>query len=162
MKSRKFLVAFAIAFSAVGTFAQGSGKVNLRADIETMNENRDMQVSVIDLASKDLLQREEVSNHFFYSLPLDGRFMIHFQKEGHPTARLIVDTNVPDEQGYNIHFAINLKDPQSAMETGISIAAGTLNYNAVTKGFVLTAPESGKADLAAITYTGLASEVVKF
>jgi hypothetical protein len=162
MKSRKLLLAIAIVFSSFSTFAQGSGKVNLRADIQTTNEKRDMQISVIDLASKDLLKREEVSNRFFYSLPLNGRYMLHFKKEGHPTARLIVDTNSPNDLSYNVHFAINLQNLESSMETGISISAGTIGYDSASNGFVLTAPESGKATLAAITYSNLASEIVKF
>lgn len=155
-------MAIAIAVSSFGAMAQGSGKVNLRAEILTMNDHSDMQVSVVDLASKDVLQREQVATHFFYSLPLDGRFMLHFKKEGHPTTRLIIDTNAPDDFSYNLHVALNLKNPDASMETGISISAGTISFDETLGGFKHQAPESGKANLAAITYTGLATEVVKF
>ncbi|MBI3135212.1 MAG: hypothetical protein HYZ14_11110 [Bacteroidetes bacterium] len=162
MKSRKFFMAFAMAFSSLIASAQGSGKVNLRADILTANEQQNMQVSVINLASKDLLQREEVSTRFFYALPLDGRYMLHFKKEGHPATRLIVDTNTPYDISYNVHFALDLKNLDPTMETGISLSAGTIVFDEVSGGFVLRAPESGKATLAAITYSAAASEVAKF
>ncbi|MBL7899185.1 MAG: hypothetical protein JNJ99_11680 [Crocinitomicaceae bacterium] len=163
MKTIKVLAVIAILFHPLITlFAQGSGKANLRADIETLNDLRDMQISVIDLASKDVLKREEVSNRFFYSLPLNGKYMLHFKKAGHPTTRLIVHTNAPEAPGYNIHFKLNLKNPQPYMESGISISAGTISFNEASGSFELKEPESGNASLCAITFQARVAEPATF
>lgn len=162
MKTRHVLMAFAIIGLSFGAYAQGSGKVNLRATIETSDDLANMQVSVIDLASKDLMQREDVSSRFFYSLPTSGRYMLHFKKEGHPATRLVIDTNTPVDGIYNLHFNLNLANLQENMETGISLSAGTISFDEVLNQFTLKAPQSGKATLAAVTYSAPASEIARF
>lgn len=144
------------------SIAQGSGKVMLRADINALNSNKDMQVSVIDLTTKDVIQRDEVSNRFFSTLPLDGRFMVYFKKSGHPSTRMIVDTHNVNAASYHICFSLNLKNLSSEMETGISMSIGTLKFNQGLSNFEFHSATETTAGLMAVTYSGLDRGIAEF
>jgi len=143
MKSIKGLFLFIIAFYTIQSNAQGSGKVTLRADIKTNNETQFLHVSVVDLCTKIVIQREEVKNSFFASLPLGGKFMLYFKKQGHPSARLLVDTTTDKDDYYFIHFSMDLITSHPELETGISNSVGTLKFNPISSNFQLEAPSSG-------------------
>lgn len=163
MKTTKFyLVILCIIISGIA-LAQGSGKVMLKADISTADTKEDVQISVIDLASKAILQKEEVATRFFADIPLNGRYMIYFKKVGHPSARLIVDTNVEAYANYHVHLKLNLSHTNEALETGLSTSLGILNFDKSLASFQLQASSVNASNMAQITYSGTSSsEAVKF
>jgi hypothetical protein len=162
MKIKTTVLAFAAIFGAIYSNAQGSGKVTLKADIESANEKRDLQISVLDLTTKDLVQRDVVSNLYHCTLPLNQRYMLHFQKEGHPATRLIIDTKTPVEMSYFLNLSLKLNNSESAMETGISVSAGKIIFNEAKGNFDLVQEGTTGARMLALTYTSAAPLVAKF
>ena len=163
MKTTKFyLVILLFIFSGMA-LAQGSGKVMLKADIESSDDKQDVKISVIDLVSKDVLKKEEVTNKFFADIDLNGRYMIYFKKFGHPSARLIVDTNVDTYANYYVHLKLNLMDSDSELETGLSTSLGILSFDKNQAKFQLQPSNLKAASMAQITFSGAtSSEAVKF
>lgn len=162
MKIKTSFLALALIFGAISSSAQGSGKVTLKADIESANEKRDLQISVLDLSTRDLVQRDIVSNLYHCTLPLNQRFMLHFQKEGHPATRLIVDTNAPIEMSYFLNISLKLNNSESEMETGISVSAGKIIFNETKGNFDLAQEDSSGARMLALTYTSATPALAKF
>ena len=162
MKTRQIFFFMFLLLTTAGVKAQGSGKVFLKANIETSDNARDLQVSVIDLVTKTVVQREAVSNQFFSSLETNGRYMLYFKKIGHPSARMIVDTKVDGSENYYVHFAVNLRTTGSDMESGISVSAGTLKFDLALAAFIIENPAVAKAGLVTLTSTGTGTGVAKF
>lgn len=162
MKFKTTVLALALTIGAFSAQAQGSGKVTLKADIESANEKSDLQISVLDLATKDLVQRDVVSNLYHCTLPLNQRYMLHFQKEGHPATRLIIDTNTPVEMSYFLNIHLKLNNSESAMETGISVSAGKIMFDESKGNFDLSQDGATGARMLALTYTSAAPIVAKF
>ncbi len=162
MKIKTTVLALALIIGAFHALAQGSGKVTLKAEIESANEKKDLQISVLDLATKDLVQRDVVSNLYHCTLPLNQRYMLHFQKEGHPATRLIVDTNTPVEMSYFLNIHLKLNNSESEMETGISVSAGKIVFNATTGNFDLAQESAAGARMLALSYTASAPVIAKY
>lgn len=162
MKFKTTILALAIISGAFSAHAQGSGKVTLKAEIESANEKRDLQISVLDLATKDLVQRDVVSNLYHCTLPLNQRYMLHFQKEGHPATRLIIDTNTPVEMSYFLNIHLKLNNSGSEMETGISVSAGKIIFDEAKGNFDLAQDGATGARMLALTYTSAAPVIAKF
>lgn len=148
--------------SLTGAKAQGSGKVFLKANIETSDDHKDLQVSVIDMVTRTVVQREDVSNRFFSSLATNGRYMLYFKKMGHPSARMIIDTHVETDDTYYMNLALNLKSTGPEMETGISFSAGTLKFDLTKSTFIIENPTASKAGLLTLTASGTGTGVAKF
>ena len=106
MKNRNntFLLFFLLflVFFVSQAFAEGIGSVTLQVQIDANNQNSDMQISIIDLETKDVIQREEVSTQFFSSLSINARYIVYFKKTGHPAIRMIVDTHTDVVANYCI------------------------------------------------------------
>jgi hypothetical protein len=162
MKARSTLFTIFMLINMTAVKAQGSGKVFLKADIETNNHNKDVQVSVIDLITHKVFQKEEVSDQFFSAVPTQGRYMLYFKKVGHPSARMIIDTNVSTDDTYYVHFSLNLKNTSADLETGISVSAGTIKYDETQSGFVIEQPMASKAGLVTLTSSGTDAGLAKF
>lgn len=162
MKTSKFIWAVALVMSSFGSFAQGSGKVTLKAEIESENEKRNLQISVIDLSTKELVQRDVVSNVYFCILPLNHKYMIHFKKEGHPTSRLILNTEAPGDVSYFIHMALKLQNFESETETGISQATGTLAFNSETQNFEHSRTSVSAGSMVTLKYTHKVDEIPSY
>jgi hypothetical protein len=162
MKIKTTILAAALIFGAFSAHAQGSGKVTLKADIESANEKHDLQISLLDLATKELIQRDVVSNLYHCTLPLNQRYMLHFQKEGHPVTRLIIDTNAPVEMSYFLNIHLKLNNSESAMETGISVSAGKIIFDEAKGNFDLAQEGAAGAQMMALTYTASAPTIAKY
>jgi len=137
MKTANAILFLFLTFFVTQAKAESPGRVILVAQIEANNDLKNMQISVIDLSTKAVVQREDVSTRFFSSLPINGRYSLYFKKAGHPAIRMIVDTHIPNSQNYCVHFSLNLKNLNSNLETGISISAGTLKMDHSDSGFIL-------------------------
>lgn len=162
MKIKTTMLALTLLCGAFSSIGQGSGKVTLKAEIESANDKRDLQISVLNLATKDLLQRDVVSNLYFCTLPLNTRYMIHFQKAGHPATRLIIDTNAPAEMCYHLNFSLKLNNNTSEMETGISASAGKISFDESTGSFGLTQEGASGAGMLALIHSSSAPAVASY
>ena len=166
MKNRKsnlllFFTLFLV-FSLSQAFAEEAGIVTLMANINANNTKNDMQISVVNLDTKEVVQKEEVSTNFFSSLSINSRYMVYFKKTGHPAMRMIVDTHTKNIANYRIHFSINLINLTSNLETGISIPVGTLLFDDVSSNFILQPSASSNCNRVAITSAGIDNGIVKF
>lgn len=162
MKTKKTILALVIIFSTLTAVAQGSGKVTLKAEIESADEKRDLQISVIDLVTKNLVQRETVSNMYFCTLPLNGKYMFHFKKDGYPALRMTFDTQAPDEMAYSLNIKLNIDNSKNNIEPGLSQSLGRISFNTVSGNFSLDQEGSGAAGLLAMTHSASAPLIAKF
>lgn len=162
MKTKRTLLLVALMFGALISTAQGSGKVNLKADIESGNDKADLQISIIDIATKDLIKRDLVSDLYFCTLPLNSKYMVHFKKEGHPATRLIVDTNAPLEVSYFLNFKLTLNNSASDLETGISQSVGKIAFDSSTGNFGLFQEGASAAHFLTLTYASNEPATAKF
>lgn len=160
--SKLMALAIALTVTSVLSFGQGSGKVQLHGKIETFDQLKNMQVSVLDLASHEVIDRQEIVNNFWCTLPLQGRYMVYFKKESHPTTRLILDTHVPTDNFYFVQFDLNLTQDEESMQTGISLAAGTLKFDTEKGAFTHELSETATAGLIAISHQITGEEVARF
>lgn len=156
-----FFLVFLVFFVSQA-FAETTGRVTLLAQIDACNSNQDMKISVIDLATKEVIQREEVSTDFFSSLSINSRYLVYFKKEGHPAMRMIVDTNTDVIANYSVNFSLNLKNLTSNMETGISISVGTLKFDNSKANFILQPSESSNFSRVEITTSRIDNDIAKF
>jgi len=166
MKSRNntlllFFLLFLVFFVSQA-FAEEAGRVTLQAQIDANNQNSDMQISVINADTKDVVQREEVSNQFISSLSINSRYIVYFKKAGHPAIRMIVDTHTNIVANYCINFSLDLKNLNPSFETGISIPVGTLKFDDMTSHFVLQPSVSTNSNLVAITSCGIENGLARF
>jgi hypothetical protein len=162
MKARSTFFMIFLLINLTALKAQGSGKVFLKVNIETNNHNKDIRVSVIDLITHHVFQEEEVSDQFFSAVPTQGRYMLYFKKVGHPSARMIIDTKVSEEDNYYVHFSLNLTHTGTDVETGISVSAGTIKYDETRLGFIIEQPMASEAGLVTLTSTGKDAGLAKF
>lgn len=151
-----------LVFFVSQAFAEATGSVTLQAQIEANNENSDMQISVIEMTTKEVVQREEVSTKFYASLSINSRYIVYFKKAGHPAIRMIVDTHTNMAANYCINFSLNLKNLNPSFETGISIPVGTMKFDDVTSHFVLQPSGSSNCNRVAITSCGIENGMAKF
>ena len=134
-------------FAGSHVIAQGSGKVTLSADIESIEPVHGIQVTILDMNTKEIIQRTEINSRLYCILALENRYMIYFKKTGLPSARIAVDTRNADVADHNMHVKINLSEESILAEGSISQSAGELTFNSVSGLFTLQSGVPGVGEL---------------
>lgn len=162
MKSLKLILA-SLAMSIIfNAQSQGSGKVTLKAEIESNNQDKELQISILDFTTKTLVQRDYASKHYTCNLALNQKYLLHFKKEGSPALRMVVETTAPDQFNYFILFKLNLNVNDVAAEQGISQTLGTLSFNENIRSFELKSDNELAASFCKIQHVAELDLIAKF